>query len=350
MNHLKTLLQTTIDRNASDLHIIPGYFPNIRVDGNLFELRTMDGDELKLVYESLISLLSDQQKNTFASRKSIDFAIAFNNQRFRVNYYYSKQSVAAAFRLIPSVIRPIEELSLPNSVSHVASYNDGLVIITGPTGEGKTTTLASIINTINLTQSRHIITIEDPIEYVYPFGKSIVSQRELGKDTLEWSTSVENALREDPDVILIGEMRDPKTMQAALTAAETGHLVMSTLHTSTTVESINRIIDMFSEGQQNMVRNQLSKVLKMVISQRLIPHADGSGRIPAVEMLYNTTAVSTSIRENKLHLLDNIIVTNQSDGMVYFEKYLASLVHTNKITKQNAEKYALRPGEIDKFL
>ncbi|MDO8741543.1 MAG: PilT/PilU family type 4a pilus ATPase, partial [Candidatus Roizmanbacteria bacterium] len=231
-----------------------------------------------------------------------------------------------------------------------ADFRQGLVLLTGPTGEGKSSTLASLVNEINQKYAKHIITIEDPIEYVYPKYKSIVSQRELHQDTHSWSVALKSALREDPDVILVGEMRDFETISLALTAAETGHLVFSTLHTNSAPESIDRIIDAFSSGQQNQVKNQLSTVLKMVISQRLLPKQNTTERVPAVEILVNTPAVSNSIREGKTYLISNILETTEKEGSLLFEKDLLNLYRAGTISKETALSFAIRPRELERLI
>lgn len=345
-----SLFDLTVERIASDLHLIPGYFPTIRINNDLFPIRTspvLTGDDIKNL---LLTILSEEQKENLFANKEIDFGYEYKNNRFRINAYYTKGSIAAAIRLIGQEIKTADQLQLPAVVHDFAKYSQGLVLVTGPTGEGKTTTLAAIINEINVNSSKHVITIEDPIEYVYPAGKSIVSQRELHQDTHSWNVALKSVLREDPDIVLIGEMRDYETIQLALTIAETGHLVFSTLHTSTSPETINRIIDVFPSVQQNQIRMQLASVLKAVVSQRLLPTADGNGRIPCLEVLLNIPSVSSVIRDGRTHLLDNILETNEEYGLFLFEKYLASLFNRGIITKETAFTYALRPNELNKFI
>src|SRR3989338_6730857 len=258
--------------------------------------------------------------------------------------------VAEAFRVIVGQIPSIEQLNLPAAMHQFAKMNEGLVLLTGPTGEGKSTTIASILNEINLNLEKHIVTIEDPVEYIYQSAKSIISQRELHGDTHSWVKALRSVLREDPDVVLIGEMRDFDTIQAALTIAETGHLVFSTLHTSSTPEAINRIIDVFPAHQQNQIRSQLSSVLKAVVAQRLLPNLDQTGRLPAGEVLMNNPSVAATIRESKNFMIDNILETGEDQGMLLFEKYLSRLYKQNLITRETAFDYALRPSEIRKFI
>jgi twitching motility protein PilT len=257
--------------------------------------------------------------------------------------------MSAAFRYLEPTIKSIEDLKLPQICHSFAQLKQGLILVTGPTGHGKSTTLASIINEINLNKSFHILTIEDPIEYLYPSGKSIISQREMDLDTHSWSMALRSALREDPDVVLIGEMRDPETVASALTIAETGHLVFSTLHTNSAAQTIDRIIDAFPANQQAQVKIQLAATLKGVVSQRLIPKIDG-GRIPAVEVLIGTTAVASNIREGKTHLIDSVIQTSQDSGMIPLETSLASLVLAGTIDTETAKAYALRPEELMRML
>lgn len=350
MDALHQLLQITIDRKASDVHIIPGYFPTIRINRDLFPIRTNEAITGKTTKDMLLPALSKEELATFTEKREYDFGYTYNNFRFRGNYYYVKGEIAAAFRLIPSEIKAIDDLGLPKIFHTFAQLRQGLVLITGPTGEGKSTTLASVINSINANLAKHIITIEDPIEYVFPASKSIVSQRELHKDTYSWPNALASVLREDPDVVFVGEIRDSETMKMALTVAETGHLVFSTLHTSSTPEAIHRIIDFFPPHQQNQIRNQLSAVLRAVVFQKLLPNAEGTGRVPAVEILINTPAVGANVREEKIYMLDNIIETGEAFGMVLFERYLAKLYTQSKISRDVAYSFAIRGNEIKKFI
>ncbi len=344
------LFDLTIEKQASDLHLIPDYYPAIRINNELLYVRSAEVLTQENMEKLVLSILNEEQKENLLANKEIDLGYEYKNNRFRTNIYYSKNKMAAAFRLIGSRIRTLEELNLPETFHQFTDVRQGLILITGPTGEGKSTTLASIINEINLKYSKHVITIEDPIEYVYPAGKSIVSQRELHQDTHSWNIALRSVLREDPDVVLIGEMRDYETIQSALTIAETGHLVFSTLHTSSTPETINRIIDVFPANQQNQIRSQLSGVLKAIVAQRLIPFLDKTKRIPAVEVLQNIPSVSTVIREGRTHLLDNILETEEEQGLFLFEKYLLLLYEKSMISKETALSHAIRPNEIKKFL
>lgn len=347
---IKKYFDLCIERNASDLHIIPDFYPAIRINNEIYQLKTTQIFTEETAKNFILSLINDQQKEILFANKQIDFAYQYNNYRFRCNAYFTKNKLAIAFRLLDNKIRTIEELNLPTSFHQFTTYNQGLVIITGPTGEGKSTTLASLINEININQNKHIITIEDPIEYVYPPAKSIISQRELYQDTHSWTIALKAALREDPDVVLIGEMRDYDSIQLAITIAETGHLVFSTLHTGTASEAINRIIDVFPSHQQDQIRLQLSSVLKAVVAQRLLPIIDKSNRIPAVELLLNNPAIANIIREARYQMINNVIQTSESEGMILFEKYLVSLLEKNKITKETALTYAFRRKELLKLI
>lgn len=347
---LNKLLQILIDKNGSDLHIVPNYFPTIRVGGELYQLVTLTRITPEDSEEMLLKPLSYEQKETFLANREFDLALTYNDTRFRVNLYYAQGKICGSFRLIPNEIKALEELGLPLTLRRSVDFRQGLVLLTGPTGEGKSTTLASIINEINYKYSKHIITIEDPIEYVYSPAKSIISQRELHQDTHSWTVSLKSALREDPDVILVGEMRDFDTISLVLTAAETGHLVFSTLHTNSAPESIDRIIDAFPPHQQNQVKNQLAIVLKMIVTQRLLPKQNNIERIPATEILINNSAISSTIREGKTYLLSNILETNEAEGQLLFEKNLLSLIRNGLISKETAFSYAIRPKELEKFI
>lgn len=344
------MFDTTIEKQASDLHLIPNYYPTIRINNDLYIIKSVNVLTHEIIEKLVISILNEEQKENLFANKEIDLGYEYKSNRFRTNIYYSKNKLAAAFRLIGSKIKTIEELNLPDQLHQFTSVNQGLILVTGPTGEGKSTTLAAIIDEINHKYSKHVITIEDPIEYVYPIAKSIISQRELHQDTHSWNIALRSTLREDPDIVLIGEMRDYETIQSALTIAETGHLVFSTLHTGSTSETINRIIDVFPANQQNQVRSQLAQVLKAVVAQRLIPSLDKTKRLPAVEILLNISSVAAVIREGRTHLLDNILETEEEQGLTLFEKYLLRLYEKSLISKDTALSYAIRPNEMRKFL
>jgi len=346
MFSIQLLFKETFQRNASDLHIVEGYYPTVRINRKLLYLREF-GIVLKEDVETLPRiLLSKHQQEMFSEDKEIDFSYPFEEIRFRVNLYRSKGTVAASFRLIPSIIKTIQELNLPEIFNTFTNHKQGLILFAGPTGEGKSTSLATIINEFNTRESEHIITIEDPIEFIYPKARSVISQREVGQDTLSWTRALKSILREDPSIVLVGEMRDYETIQSVLTVAETGHLVFSTLHTGSAAEAINRIIDVFPAHQQNQVKTSLANSLIAVVVQRLVPSSDGSSRIPAIEILLNGSSVSPLIREGKVFQIDNVIETSEKSGMILFEKYLAKLYTTGRITRETAHSYAIRKNII----
>jgi twitching motility protein PilT len=347
---LAELFKLTTEKGSSDLHIMPGYYPTIRVNERLVPLKATEVLTKESAKTLLYSILNKEQIDEFETNKEVDFSYEWQHFRFRINYYHSRGGLSGAFRVIPEKIPTLEDLNLPSTLHKFAEMSEGLILLTGPTGEGKSTTIASILNEINVNQDKHIITIEDPIEYIYPKAKSIISQRELHGDTHSWTKALRSVLREDPDIVLIGEMRDFDTIQAALTIAETGHLVFSTLHTSTTPEAINRIVDVFPAAQQNQIRNQLASTLRAIISQRLVPHINGNSRIPVLEILMNIQAVSALIREAKVFMLDNVLETGEEQDMILFEKYLARLYKQNLITRETAQGYTLRGTSLDKFI
>lgn len=347
---IQQLLHLAIERKASDIHLVPGYYPAFRIDGVLYQMSTLPLLTPQVTNQLINAFLTNEQRENLQVNKEIDLGFEKDNSRFRINVYHARNSMGASLRIIPATIQTVEQLMLPSSFNSLSDFNSGLVLVTGPTGEGKSTTLASIINKVNLNRQAHIITIEDPIEYVYPKAKSVVSQRELHQDTHSWNIALRSVLREDPDVVLVGEMRDYESTQLVLTIAETGHLVFSTLHTTSSPETINRIIDMFPSHQQNQVRSQLAGVLRAVVSQRLLPRSDVRGRIPAVELLYNSSAVSSIIRDGKPYLLDNVLQTSDQDGFIFFERNLAQLVKEGKISKETARAYSLRPKDLEKYL
>ncbi len=344
------LLNLTIQRDASDLHLVSNHYPTLRIDGQLYQISTLSLLTKESTNQIVQSFLNDEQKSNLLANKEIDFAYEYGDNRFRVNVYNARGGLNASFRLIPQRIKTIEELSLPSSFHDLADYSSGLVLVTGRAGQGKSTTLASIINQINTKYTKHIITIEDPIEYVYPVEKSIISQRELHEDTHSWNMALRSVLREDPDVVLIGEMRDYESTQLALNIAETGHLVLSTVHTASAPETIHRVIDMFPSDQQNQIRTQMAGVLRAIVSQRLLPREDVKGRIPAIELLFRNSAVSSIIRDGKPFLLDNVLQTSEEEGFIFFEKYLYQLYSEGKITKETAFENAIRPKELEKYI
>ncbi len=344
--NIEDLLKYTIQHNASDLHLSVGYPPIIRVDGLLQNVNNVviEEDSIEIL---LNSILSDSQKEFLEVNKEIDFSYEYREtkDRFRINVFHEKSHLAAAFRLIPSAIRTFEELQLPDVMHKFTALPQGLVLVTGPTGHGKSTTLAAMIQEINLGYAKHIVTIEDPIEYVYPKGKSLVDQREIGEDTHSWDISLRSVLREDPDVVLIGEMRDFETISAAITIAETGHLVFATLHTNGAVQTVDRIIDVFPELQQSQIRSQLADILEGIIAQRLVPTI-GGGRRAVLEVMLATSAVRNIVREGKTYQLDSVIQTSGDLGMISLERSLVSLVREGKITIDEAQNYSSKPDEV----
>lgn len=345
---IQDLLTLAINKGASDLHLVAGYPATLRIDGVLSPIDqvALDGKAIQTLLETL---LTDSQKSDFAANHELDFSYGFGEGRFRVNAYYEKGSPAVSFRLIPYKIPGIDELNLPKICHNFTALRQGFILVTGPTGHGKSTTIAAIIEEINQKVGGHILTIEDPIEYVYSKGLGLVSQREVGQDTLSWSNALRAALREDPNVVLIGEMRDYETIAAALTIAETGHLVFATLHTNSAAQTLDRIVDVFPENQQSQVKLQLSNTLEAIVCQRLLP-AIGRGRVPATEVLIATPAVRSIIREGKSYLIDNVIQTSRDLGMMTTDMSLASLVTSGKITYDVAAAYSDNPEEVGSLL
>jgi twitching motility protein PilT len=347
---INELLETTYKNNASDLHLIVGFPPMLRVDGMLQPVSGKDTLTAKTSQELVLKLLSDEQKDLFLVNKELDFSFSYGEKgRFRINAYYEKGNISAALRLLPSRIPHLQELNLPKIYSKFSELKSGFILVTGPTGHGKSTTLASIIEEINKTRKEHIVTIEDPIEYVYKGKESIVSQRELHADTHSWEIALRSVLREDPNVVLVGEMRDYETIAAALTIAETGHLVFATLHTNSASQTLDRIVDVFPEHQQAQVRMQLSNTIEAVLSQRLLPALDG-GRIPACEILLATPAVKATVREGKTHLIDNIIQTSTELGMLTLEMSLADWVKNGKLSMETAIQWSIRPEQLTRLV
>lgn len=349
MLKIADLLSIAIQRHASDLHLVYGYNPIIRVDGVLTHLN----DQPIMVNEAITQMIEEtmtpEQKDLFSANKELDYSYKLDTWRFRVNSYTQQGTSAVNFRLISSTIKSIDSLSLPSICHKFAELPQGLVLIVGPTGHGKTTTIASIIQEINTAHKKNIITIEDPVEYIFPKALSMISQREILWDTLSWRKALKSVLREDPDVVLIGEMRDYETIGSALTIAETGHLVFATLHTNSASQTVDRIVDVFPSDQQSQIRLQLSNVLEAIVSIRLVPALEG-GRIPACEILTGTPAVRSTIREGKTHLIDNIIQTSAEYSMVSLEKYLAQLVLSSKISLEDAKKWTLSPKELESYI
>ena len=343
---IKQLLQLAIDRVASDLHIISGIPPHLRVEGQLAPVPDEAVITPETVSKFVKEILSAEQLERLTVNKEIDFSLPFNqNARFRVNAYTQKGSLAIAFRKIPLQIPKLDDLGLPKILHSFTGLRQGFILVTGPTGHGKSTTLAAMLNEINTNRSDHLVTIEDPIEFIFKPIKSIISQREMGFDTHSWQIALRSVLREAHDVVLIGEMRDHETISSALTIAETGHLVFATLHTNSAAQTIDRIVDVFPEEQQEQARLQLSNVLEAVFSLRLIPSLTGK-RVVSYEVMLGTSAVKTSIREGKTHQIDNIIQTSTEVGMNTMEMSLAELVKDGKIDLETAQSFSLRPDEL----
>ena len=344
------LLQYVVDNKASDLHLLVDVTPTIRIDGIL---KPIPGEAVltaKQLDDLITGVVTPEQKEMLLVNKELDFSFALQDRaRFRVNAYYQRSNLAASFRSIPLTLPTVDGLRLPKICHQFATLRQGFVLVTGPTGHGKSSTLAAVIDEINRTRPVHIVTIEDPIEYVYPKARAIVSQREVRSDTHSWEVALKSVLREDPDVVLIGEMRDFETIAAALTIAETGHLVFATLHTNSAAQTIDRIVDVFPENQQGQIRLQLSGNLEAVFSQRLVPMAAG-GRTVAFEILVATPAVKNAIREGRTHMLDNIILTSAEFGMVTLEATLSNMVKAGIISLETAQAYALRPADIERFV
>jgi len=344
------LLEIVVKKEASDLHISEGRPPSIRIDGRLTPVENRE----KLTPESakalVYSLLTPEDEGRFEKEKEIDFSYTYKkNNRFRVNVYYQKGYVSAALRLIPNKVRTIEELQLPAILGKFCLQNQGFFLLVGPSGNGKTTAMAAMVNEINQKRYDHVITIEDPIEYVFEQSKSIIDQRELYRDTNSFARALKSALRQDPDVIMVGEMRDPETISSALTAAETGHLVLATLHTNDAPQTIDRIVDSFPPHQQNQVRFQLASTLLGILSRRLIPRI-GGGVINAVELLVVNGAVRNLIRENKIYQLPSIIETSFEEGMISLNRSLTDLVKKETISIDSALTFSSNPNELKLML
>lgn len=346
--NIQDLLNLVVQKDASDLHLIVGSPPALRIDGILKFI----GSEPLTVEQNqslVLGLVTPEQKDQLLVNRELDFGYQFADRgRFRVNAYFQQNSLSAALRLIHSHIKTPEELKLPEIIHNFVKLRQGLILVTGPTGHGKSSTLAAIIEEINSSRADHIVTIEDPIEFVYQPKRSVISQREMKADTHGWEIALRSVLREDPDVVLVGEMRDYETISAALTVAETGHLVFATLHTNSAAQTVDRIIDVFPEEQQQQVRQQLAMTLEAVFSQRLIP-ARAGGRVPAAEVLLGTPAVQNLIREAKGHQLDNIIQTSGELGMISLESSLAGWVRAGIVDLEVAKTYAFRPEEVQRL-
>jgi len=345
--NIKALLKNIVAHNSSDLHLVSRSEPQIRIDGKLVAL-DMDKLNGKEIEEMCYTLLSDKQKKNLEENKELDFAVMFPDiGRFRANYYYTMNGeLAAAFRIIPIIIPTLDELNCPSIFKDITKREKGLVLVTGPTGSGKSTTLAAMLSEINRTEHRHIITIEDPVEFVHENQRSLFSHRNVGEDTKSFANALKYSLREDPDVILVGEMRDRETISTAITAAETGHLVFGTLHTNSAVQTVNRIVDSFEGPEQVQVRNMLATSLYSVISQSLLPK-NGGGRVAVHEILINNPAISNLIRENKLHqIYSQMQLNQQKTGMSTQTQAMVKFLKTNSITKDDAIRFSTQPQEL----
>ncbi len=347
---IENLLEECVKRNASDLHLQYGLPPILRIDGALMPIAGMPALTGDVVRNLIFATLDEDQRKILIKDKEFDYSFAFGDiARFRVNAFHEKGKLAAAFRLIPNQIKTIDELGMPAIVETFAEYPRGLVLVTGPTGSGKSTTLAALIHKINHEKSTHIVTIEDPIEFTHKSERSLIAQREVHYDTFSFAAALRSVLREDPDVVLIGEMRDLETIQAAITIAETGHLVFATLHTNSAAQSIDRMIDVFPAYQQPQVRSQLSNILMAICSQRLIP-AIGGGRVVAAEIMVANSAIRNLIRDGKTHQIDTAIQTGAEQGMQTMDRTLAKLIQTGVISYDMAREYAVDINELNRLV
>ncbi len=343
---LNDLLTTAARQNASDLHLAVGRRPTLRIDGALVPLQKEQIMTPEVAEGVIGQLLTPEQRQKLVAERQVDFAYSFEDKaRFRVNVYFQRGFLAAALRLVPARIRTIEELNLPPLLHDFARLSQGFVLVVGPAGHGKSSTLAALIDEVNHTRSDHIITVEDPVEYLFTQDKCIVSQREVGSDAMSFHGALRTILRQDPDVIMIGEMRDAVSISTAMTAAETGHLVLSTLHTNSASQTIDRIIDSFPAEQQGQVTSQLAATLVAIVSERLLPRISG-GRIPATEIMIVNPAIRNLIRERKTYQIDLVIETSLQEGMVTLNRSLVNLVRNKEITLENAELYSLNPAEL----
>lgn len=347
---LAELMILAAQQGASDLHLSVGKHPTVRIDGNLVPISNEPILTPELTAGLIGALLTPEQQEALITEKEIDFAFSYEDKiRFRVNVYFQKGYLSAALRLIPVHIRTIEELKLPSSLHEFTKVQQGFFLAVGPAGHGKTTTLAALIDEINHKRMEHIITIEDPIEYTFVQDRALIDQREVGTDTLSFHRGLRSVLRQDPDVIMIGEMRDPESISIALTAAETGHLVFSTLHTNSASQTIDRIVDSFPGAQQGQIRSQLATTLVGIVSERLIPRISG-GRIPACEIMIANSAIKNLIREKKTYQIDLVIETSTQEGMMSLNRSLIDLVRKREISLESAETYSLNSSELRQLL
>jgi twitching motility protein PilT len=350
LSYFKKLLDITIEQQASDLDISVGHKPNVRITGQLIPLVQEKEITAKDSEGIAFCMMQESQQKRFLEYKEIDFSYQHEKKgRFRVNIYFQRGTISIAMRFIPSEIRTIEDLNLPPVLHDFASRPQGLVLVTGATSQGKSTSLAAMIDEINHTRAVHIITIEDPIEYTYPIDRAIIDQREVGIDTMNFANALRASLRQNPDVLMVGEMRDLETISTTITAAETGHLVFATLHTNSAPQTIHRIVDVFPAEQQGQIRFQLSSSLLGIVSQRLIPRIKG-GFIPVCEVMICNNAIATLIRENKVHEIPAVIETSAKEGMISLSRAMVDLVRRKEISLKDATDYALNPGEIKNLL
>lgn len=344
--HLEELLAQVVKNSASDLHVSVGHHPTLRIDGTLVPLTKEPVVTPENARELVEALLTEEQRERFGREKELDFSYSFRDQaRFRANIFMQRGFASAALRLIPAKIRTFQELNLPPILDTFVTREQGFFLVVGPTGHGKSTTLAAIIDAVNHVRPDHIITIEDPIEYLFTSDRAIIDQREIGIDARTFGRALRSMFREDVDVVMIGEMRDPETISLAVTAAETGHFVLSTLHTNNAAQSIDRIIDSFPPGQQDQIRSQLAATLMGIVSQRLVPRLSG-GLIPATEILIANPAVRNLIREKKTHELNLVIETGFEEGMMSLNRSLTDLVRKGEISLDSAFTYSLNPDEL----
>lgn len=348
-DRVKQIMDMAIRARASDIHLSVGRNPKIRVNGELADVASLTEFDISDMEAMIMSLMTEDKKKELMKNKEVDFSIQTGENRFRINAYYHMGMVSASLRIIPFEVPGFASLNLPDVVSTFTQLKQGFVLVTGPTGQGKSTTVASVLSEIVTTRSVHVVTIEDPVEYILKNDRAIVSQREVGGDTNSFANALRSCLRQDPDVVFVGEMRDLETISAALTVAETGHLVFSTLHTNSASQTIDRIIDVFPEQDKAQVRLQLASVLTAVVSQRLVPTVEGD-RLPAVEILIANNAIKNSIREAKTHMIDNIIQTGGDLGMMTLEMSLAKWVRLGRLDKKTALSYSLRPAELESRL
>jgi twitching motility protein PilT len=343
---LNELLLTTARQNASDLHLAVGRRPILRIDGILVGLQKENILTPEDTQGLVLALLTPEQKDKMIKYGDVDFSYAYEDKaRFRVNAFFQRGFMAAALRLIPAEIKTVEELKLPPILHELTKLNQGFVLVVGPAGNGKSTTLAALLDEINHNRTDHIITIEDPIEYLFVQDRAIVSQREIKTDSPSFHRSLSSLLRQDPDVVMIGEMRDPESIATAMTASETGHLVFSTLHTNSASQTIDRIIDSFPADQQGQITSQLAATLVAIVSQRLVPRIEG-GRTPVCEVMFVNSAIRNLIREKKTYQIDLVIETSLQEGMTTLNRSLSELVRRKEISLENAELYSVNPSEL----